>query len=350
MLRTRGARSGASCQEPERVETGTLCDDEPSRSSGMDATIIFMESVGIQVNTFLDASIRGPSMLDVIKDDRSLRIATGVENLDILHAIVKCCRLKSGNHHGDVERNVIITLMKLKHDLSYSLLGILFRLSVSTVSSIFCSTVSMLGNCLSAAITWPSVEEVRRNMPKCFAKFQKTRVVLDCTEFSIECSKCLRCRLLTYSNYKGQATCKVMIGVSPAGLITAPSVPWGGRASDKIIFKNSELVQCLEPYVDSVMVDKGFHIELELLERGVELVQPPFLRQKEQLSKAQAETTAEIAAARVHVERVIGRMKQFKILNGKIQQTLLPYMENILRTVCGITNLSRPIMSDDKFL
>ena len=141
-----------------------------------------------------------------------------------------------------------------------------------------------------------------------------------------------------------------MVGVSPAGLITYISDGWGGKASDKEIFNGTRLVELLEPYVDGVMVDKGFHIEMELLERGIELFRPPFLRNKSQFSKTEACLTAEIAAARVHVERVIGRLKQFKLLTGKLQWGLLPYMNCVLKVISAITNLSRPVLAPERFM
>lgn len=330
--------------------------EEPAAAPGehdaratQDPDIIFTESVGVQVNSLLDEALKGPNFMDFFTSDQDMRILTGLETCRMFRGIVECCKRRR-NSAIDVERNVIMTMMKLKHDLSYSFLSIVFRLSVPTIASIFTSTLSLLSACLSAVLYWPSVDEVRENMPKCFQKFQKTRVVLDCTEFPVESAKCLRCRILTYSNYKGQNTCKVMLGVSPAGVITFVSVPWGGKASDKEVFCNSSLLDSLEPYVDAVMVDKGFHIELELEQRAVELYRPPFLRNKKQLSKPESQATAEIAAARVHVERVIGRLKIFKILNAKISWSLLPHMQNILTVLCGVTNLSRPVLSSERFL
>lgn len=61
--------------------------------------------------------------------------------------------------------------------------------------------------------------------------------------------------------------------------------------------------------------------------------------------------TAEIASARVHVERTIQRMKIFKILNGRVglSLTMVPYMDSIEGIIVGIVNLSAPILSVEKF-
>jgi hypothetical protein len=43
-----------------------------------------------------------------------------------------------------------------------------------------------------------------------------------------------------------------------------------------------------------------------------------FLRKQKQFSKSDAEETADIARARVHVERAIERIKSFQILSSQI--------------------------------
>lgn len=330
-------------------ESSSAASDRLNQFDLQDADVRFAENIGVQVNIPLEEMMKGPNFISNIKSDSDMRVVTGLESISMFRGIVECMMLRC-EPGRDVERDVMITMMKLKHDLSFSLLAVIFQLSSTTVANIFKSTVTTMSVVLSAAVRWPSVDEVRENMPKCFAKFQKTRVVLDCTEFPVECSKCLRCRIHTYSTYKGQNTVKVLVGVSPAGLVTFISDGWGGKTSDKELFNGTRLVECLEPYVDGVMVDKGFHIEMELQERGVELFRPPFLRNKKQFNSAESHLTAEIAAARVHVERVIGRLKQFKHLTGKLQWGQLPYTNCVLKVVAAITNMSRPVLAPERFL
>lgn len=161
--------------------------------------------------------------------------------------------------------------------------------------------------------------------------------------------KCLECRNKTYSNYKGTFTSKFMLGISPSGLITYISKAYGGRTSDKQIFAQSEIAEQMIPFVDSIMVDKSFMIDVECVSHGLRLIRPPFLKKKKQLSQQEARETAQIAAARVHVERSIQRIKVFKILHGPIPHHLISYCDKIMRTICGIVNLSAPILSLNKY-
>ncbi|CAG5058239.1 unnamed protein product [Parnassius apollo] len=141
---------------------------------------------------------------------------------------------------------------------------------------------------------------------------------------------------------------KFNIGITPSGLITEISASYGGRASDKHIVNESGILNKCE-FNDGVMVDKGYRIESECNERLLQLVRPPFLSQKKQTTKEDAIHTAEIARARVHVERVIQRL-QYKLLHGPLPWSLAPYFDDILIIVGGLTNLGLPIIHNDKFM
>lgn len=87
---------------------------------------------------------------------------------------------------------------------------------------------------------------------------------MDCTETPIEKSPCVKCRIMTYSNYKKRYTVKWNVAVTPSGLIVYISSSYRGRASDKLIVIDSEILK-LDPY-DAVMVDRGFLIENKCLQ------------------------------------------------------------------------------------
>lgn len=208
--------------------------------------------------------------------------------------------------------------------------------------------MSLLAVALKPAIYWPTKEEISQNMPKCFQKYKNTRVVLDCTEVKVQRLKCLKCRILSYSHYKGTHTMKFLIGITPSGLISYISPAYGGRATDKSIFNNEKLVEKLDPN-DAVMVDKGVLIEKECEEHLIKLIRPPFMSKREQLSKNDAIITADIARARIHVERAIQRIKIFKILSDQINWYMIPYIDDIMTIIAATVNMSRPILADKRF-
>lgn len=57
--------------------------------------------------------------------------------------------------------------------------------------------------------------------------------------------------------------------------VCQPSVS-GGKASDKFIFNDSGILNQLESG-DSVMVDRGFHVDAECEARNVRVIRPAFI-------------------------------------------------------------------------
>ena len=63
------------------------------------------------------------------------------------------------------------------------------------------------------------------------------------------------------------------------------------------------------------MADRGFNIE-DLLPVGITLNLPPYKGQRDQLTAEEAEEISKIACVRIHVERAVGRVKNYHILKG----------------------------------
>ncbi|KAK5649444.1 hypothetical protein RI129_000473 [Pyrocoelia pectoralis] len=288
----------------------------------------------------------------LIDSNYKCSVLTGIKSLIIFNILVnyiESVSTSSNKSYLTSKQKVILTLMRLKLDISFRSLAVLFKITPKTAQSYFHTTLKLLSNLLKQLIIFPSKEEVLHNMPKCFEQYRSTRLILDCTEIPIQKSKCLSCRIKTYSFYKGKHTIKYLIGVAPSGLITVVSKGYGGRASDKEIFNAEQIIKKCDPG-DSIMVDKGLLIQKECADYFVKLIQPPFLYKKKQFTKEDATKTASIARARVHVERVIQRIKIFKICQGTVLWSMLPYMDDVMYVIAGLINLSSPVLANDKFI
>ena len=110
--------------------------------------------------------------------------------------------------------------MIVKMNLPYRSVAIFFSISSVSVKLHFLDSLLKLKNILSVVVHWPNKSKIAENIPACFKKYSETRIVLDCTEISLQKSKCLQCRLKTYSHYKSNHTFKFFIGILPTGLIT----------------------------------------------------------------------------------------------------------------------------------
>lgn len=179
--------------------------------------------------------------ISIIDSQKKLATITGISTFSILEKIVELFSTNfpdTSTHHLSIKERIILIFFKLKEDLSFAILSIFFKnLTAETCRTIYVLNIPLLARILKHIIYWPSKHEILNNIPYCFEKFTNTRVVLDCTEIPIQRPKCLTCRIKTYSNYKSTFTMKFLIGISPGELITFISKPYGGRASDKLIFE-----------------------------------------------------------------------------------------------------------------
>ena len=196
--------------------------------------------------------------------------------------------------------------------------------------------------CLQSLIFLPELNVLQKNIPKCFEKFSDTRVVLDCTEIFIQTPSSLENKSSTYSNYKSHNTFKGLVGVNMSGAVVFLSDLYGGSASDVEITRNSGLFNKLNEK-DAVMVDKGFaNIKSDLSKQGLKSYCPPF-KTTTQFSKEEVEYTRRIACARIHVERKMEQIKNFRLLQGIMPISLSPLANDIFHICAALTNLLPPL-------
>ena len=94
-----------------------------------------------------------------------------------------------------------------------------------------------------------------------------------------------------------------------------------GSISDRELTRQSGFLQLLDPG-DSIMADRGFDIQDDLIPLGVRLNIPPFLRGKSQLEENEIVETRRIASLRIHVERAMERIKNYHIFDRTLPASL----------------------------
>ncbi len=219
-----------------------------------------------------------------------------------------------------------------------------FGVSVSNVSRTLNTWINFLYHTLKQLPIWPSSKVIKDTMPKCFKdQYPDTRVILDCTEIFIEMPSSFRAQSQTYSTYKSHNTAKGLIGIAPNGFVTFISDLYGGHISDQKITEMCGIIDLLEPN-DMVMADRGFDIQHILAEKKVKLNIPPFMKGKEQLSLEEELETRNIASVRIHVERAIERIKNYRILQGTIPNRIHSQLDQIWFICCSLTNFLSPLV------
>ncbi|XP_076684760.1 uncharacterized protein LOC143377418 [Andrena cerasifolii] len=310
------------------------------------------------VPLFKDAEVQvqndciNSKFINFIRNDSELNIATGIESFNILNTIVGIIKLVHGtkfegnNVRMNTLERVVMTYVKLKQNLSYSFLAILFNsYTAEHCERVFHDTVKILSECLKVAIRWPTKEDIAKNLPESFEGFENVRVVLDYIETFIQEPTNLSCQVPT--NSRNKETCKIMIGVTPAGNISFISKPYSGIVSDLNIFQQSDLTKLLEPG-DAIMVDRGFLIdEICAVNRG-KYIKPSLLKDRKQCTKAESIVTSKIA--RVHIERFNQRINTFQIVGSKMPAALVPLLEDIFTVICATINISSSLLSDQKLV
>lgn len=273
-------------------------------------------------------------------DNSKTNFFTGFPSFDAFNWALELCTptLPKSKHlcPGDV---FLLILMKVKLNLLNQDLAYRFQISDSAVSRIINGGLPEIAKALAFLVRWPEKEEILRTLPSVFKPtYSRCRVIIDCTEFFIERSRNLTVRALTWSNYKHHNTLKVLVGISPTGAVSFISKAFGGRVSDKVITQKSGFLDLLEAN-DQVLADRGFLIEEELASRGATIAMPSFTRGVKQLSMRNVEQSRRLARVRIHVERMMERLKNFKLLSNIIPLSLVPHIDNIILICAAISNL-----------
>ena len=128
--------------------------------------------------------------------------------------------------------------------------------------------------------------------------------------------------------------------MTPSEAISFVSEVYEGFISDRKLVEVSVL---LEPG-DEVMADKGFTIQDLLIPHGIRLNIPPFLQGNTQFVANDVFVTKWIAQLRVHVERAISRVKEYRILQGTLPASMWDSIGHVIYVCCMLSNFGPPLV------
>lgn len=116
------------------------------------------------------------------------------------------------------------------------------------------------------------------------------------------------------SEYKQRYTVKILVGISPCGMITYVSEAFPGSITDFKIVEATGMLDMLERG-DAIMADRGFKIWRLTIPRGQRLIVPActFMgkggREALPMTSQEGLRTYQIANMRIHVERAMKEIK-----------------------------------------
>lgn len=307
---------------------------------------------GTQTDYYKDGSF---SALYIKDDDSMTKFYTGLPSWKVFEHVFSIIlphipKTWSSRSKLQPKDEFLLVLMRLRLNLLHQDIAYRFSISMASVTAIFDTWINVMAERLKFLIKWSPKEVIQESMPQIFREtYPLTRCIIDCSEIFIERPLSFQARAKTYSNYKKHNTAKFLIAISPVGTISFVSRLWGGRASDKCITKQSGFLDLVEPG-DTIMADRGFNISEDLRLHGATLQIPSFTRGKSQLSQKEVEFSQRLARVRIHVERVIGLLKnKYTILQGILPVSIISHkndsqdlsnIDKILLTCAALTNLS----------
>lgn len=288
-----------------------------------------------------------PRSLTILKNDTSCLLYTGFV-LSVFKEHVKYLQqFYTANFKMHTMDQILMTMMKLKLNVLQGDLAERFEVAQGVVSRILSYWIDEMEEHMGVYIAWLPRETVRTTMPLCFTEnFPNTTCIIDCSETILQNAHNLDSTRESHSHHYSSNTIKCLVAFAPSGLITFMSSAFGGRCSDKFITRESGFLDYLEPG-DEVMADRGFAIQDLLSERGVNLVTAAFTHKDGQLSDGDVTDTRRIANVCIHVERVIRRLKVFKILSQTVPINLSHKMDKILRVCAALVNMQGEINHED---
>lgn len=243
--------------------------------------------------------------------------------------------------------NILITLRKIRLNETFKVLGDHFDLSRQVVGKIFNTSVKLMAREMNHFISFSSSYGLLMNMPPAFRlRYNNVRSIIDCFEVEIQKPKKATKQARSWSSYKNGNTVKFLISIEPDGKINYVSLGFGGKTSDIRIIKKSKFLKKLKAGW-AVMADRGFKgIEKELNNINCTLIRPPSAVSDKQMTEKEVSETKKIASLRIHVERTIRRVREFKILkqHSVIEHNLVNSVNDIVKIVCGLVNLQSGII------
>ena len=244
-------------------------------------------------------------------------------------------------------RDIYLTLKKLRLDIPSAVLAHEFGLSETSVCRIFRNTLTVISKVLKQLIVWPKQKDILLNLPIQFRlRYHKVQFIIDCMEIEIEKPSDAFNQAMTWYSYKNCNTSKYLIAVSPDGLIVFVSEGFGGRTSDIEIVKNSGFLNVL-PENSLILADRGFkNLESLLIQKNCTLVRPPSVSDGKILTEEEVKLTKQVASLRIHVERVIQRIRNFRFvdIHSRTNKDLLDCLDPAVNVAGALVNLQSRVI------
>ena len=238
----------------------------------------------------------------------------------------------------------LIVMMVARHGLDFRFAAFMCNVSEQTIGRIYNGWVVFLATIFNQLDQRPDQLFMQKKMPEIFIRtgHGSTDLVLDATEFKFQNASNFDISTLMFSHYKNTTTGKALIGISPHGMGMVFSEIYPGSISDTEITEKTDILSYVSEDHE-IMTDRGFAIQDLCAIKGISLNRP---KQKDaesnQFTQGEIHRNFDIAATRIHVERYIGRVRNWKILNRVWPLNRADLMTSTWQMLCHTVNLVFP--------
>ena len=248
----------------------------------------------------------------------------------------------TGKRIFDKKTELFMYLTVCRHSLHLGVMSYMSDVSKSTVYRIFVGWAVFLETLFNQLDLKPNDGYLLKKMPDIFVRTGHglTDIVIDCTEFKFQNATNLDLNSLMFSNYKNSLTGKALIGISPHGSGLLFSDIYPGSISDTEITEKS----CVLDWIRSeheVMSDRGFCIQEQCAIKGIFLNRPA-QKSNPQFCDAEISANFDISSCRIHVERFIGCVRDWDILNSVWPLQRMDILSSVWQSLCHIVNITSP--------
>ena len=293
---------------------------------------------------------------EISKTPEKLQHLTGLtlEQFDLMMDCVRpyiasCLRYENDSRAAtertfSYETQYLITMMICRHGLDFKFVGYLTNFCNVTIGRIFNGWVIFLATLFNQLDTRADQKYLQQKMPQIFTKtgHGSTDLVIDATEFRFDKASNFDMSALMFSHYKNTTTGKALIGISPHGMGLVFSEVYPGSISDTEITEKTNILDFVTEDHE-VMSDKGFSIQDICAIKGVSLNRP---KQKDSESggfpQQEIHRNFDITSCRIHVERFIGRVRNWRILNTTWPMNRTDLLCSTWQMICHTVNILFP--------
>ena len=282
----------------------------------------------------------------LINQDPMRYIGIGKHNLFVIEKLAD--KIDFQERGGITKIDVVcMILMRIRTDRQYHFLADDFGVSESFVSRVVSSYLPVVAGCLRGCIRWPPSNAVRERLPLAFkARYSSVVSIIDCFEVEIEKPSAAFTQAASWSEYKKCNTVKYLVSCTPDGLCNFLSRGVSGRTSDIDLVTNTGFLELLHSG-STVLADRGFKgIEQALASKGCSLVRPPSVASGACLERTDVLKMRTVAGLRIHIERVIGRLRFFRALDihARFPLPMVDLLDDAVAIGCGLINLQERIV------